>query len=238
MRNSRRVGAAGLLVTAGLLLSPSAVPVYDGVGVPDEPYRYVAAPAGRPRTAAATPAVATSPVRAGASSNGLTLSSAEVGPQVSVFVPAGALGVAGAGSSTVTVRVEPQAPADPPPTARTDGNVYRFTLIDPAGPVVLTPKAALATLYLRATTAQQPGPVMEHRSDAHRPWTALPTSRGGQDIYVAGFVGAGDYVLAFPIAARAASHRSVLPYVLVGLLLVLVALVLVIRLRSASTRQA
>lgn len=235
MRTSRRLGAAGLLVTAGLLLSPSAVPVYDGVGVPDEPYRYVTPPAGAPRTAAATSAVATSPVRSGASSNGLTLSSAEVGPQVSVFVPAGALGVAGAGSSTVTVRAEPRAPADPPPAARTDGNAYLFTLTDPAGPVSLTPKAALATLYLRATTARQPGPVMEHRAGAGQPWTALQTSRGGQDIYVAGFVGAGEYVLAFPTGS-VMSHRSVLPYVLIGLLLLLLVLVLAIRLRSVRAR--
>lgn len=229
--------AAGLLVTAGLLASPSAVPVYDGVGVPDEPYRYVAPPPGVAQTAPSTAAVASSPVKAGASVNGLSLSSAEVGPQVSLFVPAGALAVSGAGGGTVTLRAEPRAPTDQPAGARIDGNVYRFTLTDPAGPVTLTAKAALATLYLRATTARQPGPVMEHRGAAGQPWVALQTARGGQDIYIASFGGAGDYALAFAQTAGA-PHRSLLPYALGGGLLVLVLLVLVIRLRSARSRQA
>ncbi len=36
--------------------------------------------------------------------------------------------------------------------------MYTLTATDPAGPVALTSKAALATIYLRATTAKQPGP--------------------------------------------------------------------------------
>lgn len=222
----RRLAAGGLLVTAGLLASPSAVPVYDGIGVPDEPYRL----AGRPGKAA-TVAVTSSPVRDGVSTNGLALSSAEVGPQVSVFVPAGALAVAGPGPSAVTVRVAPVAPTGQPTGATIDGNVYVVSLSDPAGRVTLTTKAALASFALRATTARQPGPVMEHRSGQDRPWTMLATSRGGQDIYVASFAGPGEYALAFPLSARPAA-RSPVPFVLAGVLALLVLLVLVVRLRA------
>lgn len=227
----RRWTAAGLLVLAGFLASPHAVPVYDGVGQPDEPYRYVSAPSGAPRTAAPTTAVATSPVAGGASTNGLSLTSGEVGPQLSAFVPAGALAASG---GTVTVRATPLAATDQPKGARIDGNVYDVTVTDPVGPVTLTPKAALATLYLRATSARQPGPVMEHRAAAGQPWAALQTSRGGQDVYIAAFAGAGQYALAFRSGA-VATKASVLPWVLAGGVLVLLVALVAVRLRAGST---
>lgn len=224
--------AAVGLVTLGWLASPAAVPVYDGLNQPDEPYRYVAAPAGVAPTKPATTAVGTTPVSGGASTTGLTTSSAEVGPQATLFVPVGTFAAAG---GAVTVRVTPQAPDSQPANARIDGNVYRVTATDPAGPVTITAKAALATLYLRATTGAQPGPAMEHRASPADPWTRLSTSRGGTDIYVSFFVGAGDYALAF--ADRAAPSKGglpVLPLVLGGVVVVLAAVVVAVRLRGRA----
>ena len=93
MRSSRtRWAAASVLVALGWFVTPQPVPVYDGVGAPDEPYRYVSAPAGVKSTPAPTSAAASTPVSAGASTNGLSLTSAETGPQVALFLPAAALG--------------------------------------------------------------------------------------------------------------------------------------------------
>lgn len=229
----RRWAAAALLVTAGWLASPQAVPVYDGVGAPDEPYRFVARPAGATATAAATPAVGQSPVASGRSTNGLSIQTAEVGPQFSLYLPPKALAATG---GPVQVRAVPQAPTDQPSSGRIDGNVYVVTLTDPAGPVSLTDQAALATLYLRATTTRQPGPTMQYRPSAAAPWKAVQTSRGGQDVYVASFSGPGQYALAFTAAARGGGGGlPVLPIVLVALFVVLAGVVLVIRLRSRDS---
>lgn len=225
----RRWAAGALLIVAGWLASPHAVPIYDGVGNPDEPYRYVAAPAGATKTAGATSASAQSPVRAGSSTNGMSVQTSEVGPQFSLFVPPKALGAAG---DRVEVQVVPLAPADQPAPSTIDGNVYAVTLTSDTGPVTLTKDAALATLYLRATTQRQPGPVMQHRPQPTAPWKALDTSRGGLDVYVSSFVGAGEYALAFP-PGKAASGGG-LPLVLLGVPVLLVAVVVVVRLRAQT----
>ena len=161
----RKLLAALLLVAAGRLLSPDAVPVYDGIGAPDEPYRYVAPPAGATATAEATTARATSPVVAGVSSYGLSVTTAESGPQFSLYVPPRAFAVTG---SRLVVEATPLAPTDQPAGARIDGNVY-VVAFPGAGTVSLTPQAALASLYMRATTAKQPPPVMQHRPAAGQP---------------------------------------------------------------------
>lgn len=230
MRRTRRLGAAVLLVALGRLLSPTAVPVYDGVSAPDEPYRYVQPPRGAQATAAPTEGLASTPVAAGRSSYGMSVTSAEQGPQFSLFVPPGALAAA---AGPVRVRAVPLAPSDQPVGARIDGNVYLVTLSAGGGPVTLTDQASLATLYLRATTARQPPPVMEHRSSRTDAWTALKTSRGGADVYVSSFVGAGEYALAFTTQAAHGGGLGA-PYVVLGVVLLLAVVVVVVRLRAAG----
>lgn len=206
------------------------MPVYDGIGAPDEPYRHVAPPAGATKTAAPTEARATSPLVKGRSSFGMSLATGEVGPQLSLYMPPRSFAAAG---TTLVVVGKPLAPTDRPPGARIDGNLYEITLTA-GGPVSLTPQAALATLYLRATTAKQPGPVMQYRAAATDPWTPIKTSRGGQDFYVSNFPGAGFYALAFSATSSSGGSSSPLPYLLVGGLVLLVVVVMVVRLRAAS----
>ena len=233
MTSARRRWAAGaLLVTLGWLASPHAVPVYDGIGQPDEPYRYVSAPAGAATTAAPTSGAGQTPLSAGRSTNGLSVQTAEQGPQFSLFLPPGALAAAG---SAVRVTVDPKAPTDQPRPATVDGNVYVVTLADPAGPVTLTDKAAIATLYLRSTTQRTPGPDVYHRDPGAASWKKLQTSRGGFDVYVASFVGPGEYALAFaPKAAKSGGSSVLLPVLLLGAFVLLVVVVVTVRLRSAG----
>jgi hypothetical protein len=225
----RRLLAALLLVAIGRLLSPAAVPVYDGIGAPDEPYRYVAPPSGAKRTAEPTSARATSPVAGGVATDGMTLATTESGPQFSLFVPPRAVAT---GGTTLVVEAEPVAPSDQPPGARIDGNVYEVTMTG-RGPVTLTPQAALATLYLRATTAKQPPPRMEHRAAAGQPWQALDTARGGQDVYVSDFRGPGQYALAFAVAAPG-HGASRTPYLVGGAVVLLLVALVVVRLRAGT----
>ena len=221
---------AGVLVLLGAMLSPRAVPLFDGVGFPDQPYRFVARPAGSPPTPAPTTAELTTPVLGGTSRAGLTVNTAEQGPQLSVFVPLGSLA---ASDGSVTVRATPLAPTDPPTGVTVDGNVYRISFTASAGgPVTLTAAGSVGLLVLRATTARQPGPVVEHRGGPGAPWRQLPTTRGGQDIYSARFLGAGDYTLAF-LPATGGGGVPVLALVLGPLVLLLAGVVVVVRRRSA-----
>jgi hypothetical protein len=224
----RRWAAAVLLVSVGWLVTPEPMAVYDGVGQPDEPYRYVSAPAGAKKTAGATEAVAHSPVSQGHNTNGMSMNTAEQGPQLSLFIPAA--GLASPGRS-VEVRAVPQAPTDQPKGGTIDGNVYLFTITDKAGPVTFTEQSALATLALRATSPRQPGPVVVYRGDPEKPWTMLQTARGGADIYVSNFPGAGQYAMAY-MSATPPKRTSPLPYVLLGGLVLLVVVIVVIRLQA------
>lgn len=226
---SRRWAAAGLLVTLGWLVTPQPVPVYDGVGAPDEPYRYVAPPKGYRPTAEATSGSNSSPVANGVNVEGMSVQTGEQGPQASLFMPPGALASPG---RTVTITLTPQAVVDQPPKATIDGNVYALTTVDPAGAVTRTAKAAIATLYLRSTTMKQPGPVMQYRTDASEPWKAVHTSRGGQDIYVSAYIGPGQYALAFGVGKAAGGGSSPLPFVALGGGLLLVVVVVVVRMRA------
>jgi hypothetical protein len=230
VRLVRRAGVALVLVTLGRLLSPAAVPVYDGLGAPDEPYRYAAPPAGTGRTAPPTTATATSPLVNGRTRNGLSVTSAENGPQVSVYLPVGALASSG---SSVVVTATPVAPTDQPPGGRIDGNVYDVAF-RAAGPVTLTSSAALAQITLRATTPPRVPPVMEHRSAAGQPWQPLKTVRFGFDIYTSDFTGPGQYALAVVKVAPQKKGASPTPYLLLGGVVLLVAVVVVVRLRATG----
>jgi hypothetical protein len=97
--------------------------------------------------------------------------------------------------------VVPDAPTRPPADGPIDGNVYRVSITDPAGPVTF--KSAKSTIVLRATTAKQPGPVIEHRLGPGQEWRLLDTSRTGNDIYGAGLPAAGDYALVYSKLAHA-----------------------------------
>ncbi len=225
---TRRWLAGAVLVTLGWLASPGGVPVYDGVSQPDEPYRYVSAPAGAPVTAEATTATSRTPVKDGLGTSGLSVATAEVGPQFSLYLPPRAMAAA---SGPVTVTSTPRAPTAQPPGATIDGNVYEVALSSPGGPVTLTDKASLATVYLRSTTAKQPPPSLVYRASPTGAWTTLKTSRGGTDFYVAAFPGPGQFAVAF--ATGSSGGLPVLPLVAVGILVLLVVVVVVVRLRAS-----
>jgi hypothetical protein len=224
----RRWVAGAVLVGIGWLVTPSAIPVYDGVGVPDEPYRYVKAPAGNPPTAEATVATATTPVAAGVGTNGVIVATAEQAPQFSLFVPPAALATA---KGPITVTSTPAAPTDQPAGSTIPGNVYVVTVTSPGGTVTTTDKIAIASLYLRAINSSE-GWVMQHRATHTDPWVALQSARGGTDTWVSSFKGAGEYALSRSASADKGSSSSVLPWLLGGGVALLVLLVVAIRLRS------
>jgi hypothetical protein len=181
---SRRAAVAVLLLVGAWVVGPTVMPLYDGPGAPDEPYRYVVAPPGyTKKTPAPTTATATLPVSNGLNNAAAFAASAEVGPQVRVFIPAGWLR-APAGATSIQVTAVPSAAKPPLPSDGTIvSDVYTVTATADGGPVEYVGKNSQEqpVLQMRAPTAQQPGPTFEQFDGKH--WKPAETTRVLQDVY-------------------------------------------------------
>ena len=231
-------GLAVLFATAAL--APAAVPIYDGIGNPDEPYRYVKPPANAQTTKPPTTASIVVPIH-GSTSVAEYANTAENGPQLSLYLPLGAL-VAPSGVSSVTVTATPQAPSAPLPTDGTIvSNVYRLSA--QAGgkdvPIVGTGKKE-PTLQMRAPSSRQPGPVFEHRTSSG--WKREQTIRVGVDVYQSQVPVLGDWALV-QLTSDATSTSSG-PGINWGFLaggialLVVAGLIVVVRVRRAGAEES
>jgi hypothetical protein len=216
----RRWAAGAALVTLGFLASPAAVPVYDGVNAPDEPYKHVGT------SPAPVSATTSAPVTGGRSAS-LQLKTPENGPQVLVDLGSGAFS---ATSTTVSLTATPLAGDGALPRGDFDGNVYRIT----AGPgAALQPQTAQGFLFLRAAEMTNPAPVIVHRATATGAWAEVKTTRAGTDILSTPFRELGDYaVVRLPGAKALSSGGLSLVRVLLlagGVLVLLTITVLVLR---------
>lgn len=219
----KKLGAALLLVTLGRLASPSAVPVYDGVGAPDEPYKYVGT-----KNAPAPSVSATTEVRAGRSGN-VQVRSAEIGPQVLVDLGSGAFA---SSATSVTLTATPHAgDGTRAPQGTVDGNVYRITVSPGAR---LLPEQTQGFLFLRAAVMTRPDPVIVHRPNPTAPWQKVKTVRAGQDILSTPFRALGDYAVvrlpgSEPVSASGGISTTRLLVLGGGVLVLVVITVLVLR---------
>lgn len=238
MAQTRRrwlVVAAFALVLAWVL-APAAIPIYDGIGNPDEPYRYVKPPANAKTTKAPTGAHTTVRVVNGSSLAQYT-NTEEQGPQVSFYLPQKALKVP-AGVTSVSVSVQPLAPAPPLPTDGTiDGNVYRLDATAKGQSLqVVGSGPSQPVLLMRAPDARQPGPVFEHRTASG--WQQVRTARYGVDIYSTGVSALGEWALVrLKSDATSGGGGGGIRWALLGPgigLFVLAILVLMVRLRRTS----
>ncbi|MGH8859905.1 MAG: hypothetical protein ACRDVG_01505 [Jatrophihabitantaceae bacterium] len=192
------------------LLPGRPVPIYDGVGAPDEPYRFVRAPSGDTvRTRPPTVAKVRLPMVDGSVSD-LDLATAEQGPQAEAVFLGTALTVPLLPNRvtpvTATVVLAPLAPDSAVGGGpRIDGNIYRLAW-SADGPTVQYTNHGSDSLYLRATTGPPPPSYFIYRRGPNEPWRALPTDRTGVDVYSALIQGPGDYALIRePLAATPAS---------------------------------
>jgi hypothetical protein len=223
----KKLLAALGLVTVGFLVSPSAVPVYDGVGQPDEPYKYV----GR-SNAPAGPVSATAAVSGGRSGS-LQVKSAESGPQVIVDLGAGAF----AATSPVTLTATPiEGDGQTAPQGTIDGNIYRITVSPGAR---LLPEEAQGFLFLRAAVMTKPDPIVVHRDSPTDPWAKVKTVRAGRDIMSTPFRALGDYAVvklpgAKPLSSGGGISTTRLLFLGGGVLVLVVLTILVLRRPSAE----
>lgn len=188
-RAARLVPLAVVLLALGWALAPrAALPLYDGVGFPDEPYRFVAPPAGAPHTKAPTVASVTAALPAGQNSD-INAASGETAPQIIVQIVAGDL-LAPSGTRQVTVTATPVRPLPAPAQHYLWSNVYDIAV---APDSMLKPGPAQAILTLRAATAQQPQPQIERYQSGQ--WVSLPTYPVGRDVYEVQLTAFGRYAV-------------------------------------------
>jgi len=188
------IACAVLAVAAVMLLRPvSSPPLYDGVGFPDEPYRYVNPPAGTNKTPPVTPAKAE--VRVGLDGVVPTLKglSAEQGPQIAFQIDSGNL-VAPKGTKTLTGQaVAGPDPAVPPPLGTLASNTYTLTVTAdvPGEPTLAAGKTLI--INMRNVKATNDAVVLELFKDGA--WSQVATTRVGVDIYAAELDTLGQFAL-------------------------------------------
>jgi hypothetical protein len=204
---ARRAGlvAVALGLTAAALLHgrSAAPPVYDGIIVPPEPYRWVSPP---PRLAAGNKppesGEAIFPVQNGQVAGGGVQTSDN---QVVIYFGPGTFN-APAGATSVKCSIVPEAnPPAPPAGVEIRGNVYRITCV--GGPGGL-PATIVANYHL--TMRFPPGAFQEIQYDDGSSWRALPTLRapGGDPYASVNAPGFGDYAATAPAGAPGPSTFS------------------------------
>ena len=227
-------GSAVLLAAA---ISPHVVPLYDGVGFPDEPYRYV----GQTITQAPTGINQTIPV-GDLNQYGAAASSQEVGPQISIYFQQQSVKLPDKASFTVTAA--PTAPTLQPASGRVASNVYVVQTSSTSG----TPRfdVGKSAVFLRLPGDKPTNKVaLVYRASDSAQWQTQPTTKTGSDIYRASFQGSGQYALATgldqpsPAALRTEAGRlqpflRFLPWLLFGG--VIAAAILVARYRKPKSQ--
>ena len=197
---------AGTILAAGLLLMVLvqlpvrhlATALYDGV-VTEDPYRYLRPPSGalgNPSSATVTGQVS------GGSVSQMFAATSEVPPQAQVIAEQGALVLPG-GATSVTLSIEPVAPASLPTSGRLAGNVYRILVTDQAGAPVTIRPGSLVTLVLRGDRPPTHGTIAQYVA---RSWEAVPSDAGGlPDLFSTNITSFGDFAVIDSASAQSTS---------------------------------
>jgi hypothetical protein len=188
--------ALGLIAAAFLHGRTSAPPVYDGIAVPPEPYRWVSPP---PNLASGNkpplPGESTLPVLNGQVAGG----GVQTGDnQVVIYFGPGAFN-APAGATGVKCTIEPDPnPPGPPSGVEIRGNVYRISCVGVpgGGPVTVVSNYHLTMRF-------PPGAFKEIQYNDGNGWRALPTliAPGGDPYASVNAPGFGEYAATAPTGA-------------------------------------
>lgn len=231
----RLLAATAALVTAWLA-TPHAVPLYDALGIPDEPYRYVTPPAGYQVTPAPSSVSFDLPAADGTNTGAVLAQTKEQTSQAGLFVVPKAL-VGPATTKVFKVTITAEAPDGDTPNGPVDGNVYRIQLWADASPTAtLNPADAQAMTYQQRATSSSIAAASLLYRPAGGTWREIPDTKGGSDSFQGYFAGAGDYALVLAKAPASTSSHTLVIVVLVLVVVAMVGAVVLIRIarRTAS----
>jgi hypothetical protein len=219
---------AGLAVMTTSALTLPIIPLYDGVGFPDQPYRYSPNAHGVEQT---------TPV-ADLTKFTLTVQTTESGPQFIATFDAGQIALP-AGAYQLDTKVAPAAPTAQPGAGRIAGNVYIFTATSRPGPPSFKSGVGAVSLRLPQGVKFNSPPAVIYRSGAGK-WQQLNTLQTGSDIYTATFNGPGEYALSVTQASgkagtQAATSSPTVRWLLAGIAFVVLILI-ILAIRNGSKR--
>lgn len=168
---------------------PHAPPLYDGIGFPDEPYRWVTPPPGESKAAAAaTPARATiqvTPGSSGAVSQASRGFSSEQGPQVAFSVAEGAF-AAPAKTTSIDLIATPEAAPEPYGDGGTIvSNLYAFSALADGKDGAEVPLAAGAAFIVNLRAVRQTNQTVVLCTWDGTAWNQVVTRQVGTEIYAA-----------------------------------------------------
>lgn len=185
--------ACGLIVVvAAQHFAPLAgPPLYDGVVVED-PYKWLSPPAGF--AGGAQPATASGAVQ-GSQSPDLGVGTPEQPPQAQVFAGQGYL-VMPPGTTSITVSIQPVAPASQPTDGVLAGNVYRISLTSQSGAAISGQASGGVTIVLRGPPNLSAAKIERLAGGT---WTALQTDPAGTPhMFTAVVTDFGDFAIVAP----------------------------------------
>jgi hypothetical protein len=239
MKRMQPVAALGIALSglgvAWALTPMSGPPLYDGLILGNDPYRYVSPPPGHRPTAPPTSGSAQVAVQRGILAP-FTVGTKERPPQAQVSGSTRAFRVAG-GTPTASVTVVPVQPDVAPPAGDVyDGNVYRIS-VSAAGKELSELPGATVLAALRGTGAKgQPVFGLQTASG----WVLKkPVATGTQGVYAVQIPATGRIALLLPKAAATGGGGGGFPVgpvvaVLVFILL-LGAVLVVVRVRHGTS---
>jgi hypothetical protein len=185
---------AVLGVGAVMLLRPvHSPPLYDGINFPDEPYRWVQAPPGSPKTPAVTPAKAEVRIGVDGAVPVLKGLSAEQGAQIAFQIEGDSLVIPTGGKTLSAAAVAGPNPSVAPPDGTFVSNVYTLSVkADVPGETALKP-GQTAIINMRSNKASNDTVVLEELKAGT--WAQVATGRVGTDIYAAQLDSFGQFAL-------------------------------------------
>ncbi|HEY2004536.1 MAG TPA: hypothetical protein VGH44_05485 [Candidatus Saccharimonadia bacterium] len=236
MTPRRWLFVSGLAILATALIGPRVVPLYDGVGFPDQPYQFVAG--GGQTNTPPSPAEQTVP-ESDLSQFGAALQSLEFGPQVRVNFDAQSITLPD-GATEVKLTATPEAPTDQPSPGTIAGNVYLISADSTPGPPSVSNQHAQVFLRLPQNVSLKTPPVMIYRTPGGK-WKQLDTTQVGSDVYEATFNGWGEYALAINLPQPSSTPKPSSSYqlpLLAGIIIgAIVVLLATIRFRVGKKRE-
>jgi len=244
--NVSRTSVAVLLAAATLLAlvwhvsPPVTPPLYDGLGLPPEPYRYLNPPPALKHGNKTPSSTSLSVPVSGGESSFESAATNENPPQAQLILQPNAVRLP-AGTKWIAIVVRPVPALPAPQDGNLDGNAYRFALTSNSGTLLALGKGT-TSVALRGTGARG-SPIIEQYTGGH--WIRLKTGIYlGIAIYVANVKSLGDFALVLPGKATGASGGTALngflPLLVIGVLIVglTTAGLLLIRLGRQSTPPA
>ena len=238
-RGAVRLWCAAAALLVAWIATPGAVPLYDGIGIPDEPYRYVNPPAGSAKTPPPSSMSFSTPAENGTNPKAFYASTKEVSAQFGVFVTKQTL----QGPTTTKVLRITGTP-EAAPTAKTpygviDGNIFKVTLwADTSPTATLSAQGKDSLVYaMRATSAKIPAVTFLFRPTPSAAWVTVPNERLGTDSFQAYLQGSGEYALTPATAKSSSSGPRTIIIVLIVVVVALAGTVVLIRLSRRKSAQ-